>query len=133
MNDLKTKSPKKNDRLLRELETTFDLLQATMPSIKSPEMEKSPIPSLNQPTPSRQNSASPYVSSSEDEVYFGPVTEKERYGNSARYPLINKDFKNHSCRPYNFKAADCNLALEFLYHIGMYSVGQKQRMVVEKL
>ena len=91
MNDLKTQSPKKNDRVLRELETTFDLLQATMPSIKSPEMEKSPIPSLNQPTPSCQNSASPYVSSSEDEVYFGPITEKERYGNSARYPLINKD------------------------------------------
>ena len=91
MNDLKTKSPKKNDRVLRELETTFDLLQATMPSIKSPEMEKSPIPSLNQPTPSRQNSASPYVSSSEDEVYFGPVTEKERYGNSARYRLIYKN------------------------------------------
>ena len=83
MNDLKTKSPKKNDRVLRELETTFDLLQATMPSIKSPEMEKSPIPSLNQPTP-HQNSASPYVSPSEDEVYFGPITEKERYGNSAR-------------------------------------------------
>ena len=91
MNDLKTKSPKKNDRVLRELETTFDLLQATMPSIKSPEMEKSPISSLNQPTPPRQNNASPYVSSSEDEVYFGPITEKERYGNSARYPLINKD------------------------------------------
>ena len=131
MNDLKTKSPKKNDRVLRELETTFDLLQATMPSIKSPEMEKSPIPSLNQPTPSRQNSASPYVSSSEDEVYFGPVTEKERYGNSARYPLINKD--SRIVLVDHIKAADCNLALEFLYHIGMYSVGQKQKAVVEKL
>ena len=72
------------------LETTYDLLQATLPSIKSP--PKSPRPNVGQTeinsltpiTTPNLLPPSPYLCSSEDEVYFGPKTDKEINGKNAR-------------------------------------------------
>ena len=68
-----------------DLETTYALLQATIPSIKSPDTNVDKNPLLNTPVtlPSKQT-PSPYICSSEDEIFFGSPTEKELNGKSAR-------------------------------------------------
>ena len=77
-----------NKRALRELETTYDLLQATMPSIKSPDSELSKNMALLSPSYSSRGqklkTPSPYAASSEDEIYFGAPTDKELNGKNAR-------------------------------------------------
>ena len=86
MNEL-TPTPA-NKKSLRELETTYDLLQATMPSIKSPNTEACKSTALLSPsyssTGQKLKTPSPYAASSEDEIYFGVPTEKELNGKSAR-------------------------------------------------
>ena len=88
MNDhLPVATNRKGDQ---DLETTYDLLQATLPSIKSP--PKSPkanvgqteINSLTPITTPNLKAPSPYLCSSEDEIYFGPKTDKEISGKNAR-------------------------------------------------
>lgn len=72
------------------LETTFDLLQATLPSIKSPETDvEETTNSLTPITTPNLKVPSPYVCSSEDEIYFGPPTDKEVNGKNARYVMTN--------------------------------------------
>ena len=76
----------RNKMPLRDLETTYDLLQATMPTIKSPDsgsMKKAALSPFN--SPALKKTPSPYVCSSEDEIYFGPPTDKEINGKNARY------------------------------------------------
>ena len=68
-----------------DLETTYALLQATIPSIKSPDTNVNKNSLLNTPVTLRSEQApSPYVCSSEDEIFFGSPTEKELNGKSAR-------------------------------------------------
>ena len=78
-----------NFKMTEELETTYDLLQATVPSIQSPKSKPGP-PESNADTLSTPkqlkvpSTPSPYCCSSEDEVYFGPKTDKELNGRNAR-------------------------------------------------
>ena len=75
-------------KALNELETTYDLLQATMPSIKSPNSDQSKDIALLSPSyyPAKQSlkTPSPYAASSEDEIFFGNPTDKEINGKNAR-------------------------------------------------
>jgi hypothetical protein len=77
-----------NMKALRDLETTYDLLQATMPSIKSPNAQSSKKITLLSPsyssTGQKLKTPSPYAASSEDEIYFGAPTDKELNGKNAR-------------------------------------------------
>ena len=69
----------------RDLETTYDLLQATLPCIKSPTAaSKSPTLSPAYIPTGQKKFPSPYVCSSEDEVYFGTPSDKEMNGKNAR-------------------------------------------------
>ena len=70
----------------RDLETTYDLLEATMPAIKSPDTNQQKT-SYKSPWSLKLESGkmpSPYVCSSEDEIFFGSPTEKELNGKSAK-------------------------------------------------
>ena len=82
MNNPKTKTSTK--KVVRDLETTYDLLQATLPFIKSPESKSEKVTITPAHTPADQKYPSPYVASSEDEVFFGPITDKETNGKNAR-------------------------------------------------
>ena len=79
-------STAENKKAIRELETTYDILQATLPSIKSPEQDSDRVTISLTPvhTPVGQKVPSPYACSSEDEVYFGPTTDKEANGKNSR-------------------------------------------------
>ena len=69
----------------RDLETTIDLLQATMPSIKSPDTNLKKDILLSTPVNMQSvKTPSPYICSSEDEIFFGSPTDKELNGKSAR-------------------------------------------------
>ena len=75
-----------NFKMTEELETTYDLLQATVPSIQSPKCKPGSLESNADTlsTPKQLKVPSPYCCSSEDEVYFGPKTDKELNGQNAR-------------------------------------------------
>ena len=69
----------------RDLETTYDLLQATLPSIKSPDTNLKKDTLLSTPVTIKSGKTpSPYICSSEDEIFFGTPTEKEKNGKSAK-------------------------------------------------
>ena len=78
-----------NKLVSRDLETTYDLLEATMPSIKSPDtnLQKAQPKSPWTAKLESGKTPSPYVCSSEDEIFFGSPTEKEMNGKSAKYVI----------------------------------------------